>query len=51
MIAFDFKCTRCPVREERWVPRHNEPQTCRCGEPMAKLPPPTKTTFRFADKQ
>jgi hypothetical protein len=49
--AFDYLCRKCSYREERWVRRHDEPQECRCGGEMVKLPPATPTTFKFADKR
>jgi hypothetical protein len=51
MRIYDYLCRRCSHREERYVRRPEEPQKCECGADMVKLPPATKTTFRFADKR
>jgi hypothetical protein len=51
MKIFDYLCRRCSHREERYVLRPEEPQTCKCGGEMVKLPPPTRNNFHFADKR
>jgi len=55
--VYDYICPECRKREERFV-RNDEidSQECihaveRMAVPMVRLPPATKTTFRFADKQ
>lgn len=51
MKIYDFRCKQCSRREERFVTQPEQPQECVCGGEMVKLPPATKTTFRFADKR
>ena len=51
MKIYDFLCKRCGHMDERYVMRPEEPQYCRCGEKMHKLPPATPTTFRYMDKR
>ena len=51
MKIYDFKCVACSRREERAVKRHDDPVKCKCGEPMVKLPPATRTFWKFADKR
>lgn len=51
MKVYDYICRKCRHREERFVTRPEEPQQCKCGGDMLKMPPATKTTFRFADKK
>jgi hypothetical protein len=51
MKFYDFICRKCSILEERCVRRPEEPQHCACGSVMHKLPPATRTTFRFADKR
>lgn len=51
-ISFDYKCKACTaLPEHRMVKRINmDSQVCEeCGGDMVKLPPATRTTFRFAD--
>jgi hypothetical protein len=48
---FDFLCRKCSRREERYVERPEQPQECVCGGEMVKLPPATRTNFKFADKR
>jgi putative FmdB family regulatory protein len=51
--VYDYLCKTCQKREERWVKTPEDVVACsRCGSVhMTRLPPATKTTFRFADKR
>jgi len=51
MKLFDYLCKRCSHREERYVRRPEEPQQCKCGADMVKLPPATASYWKFADKR
>ena len=52
LITFDYRCTQCGYEDTRYVQRNmqdfqiHQPE---CGGRMKKLPPNTRTTFRFAD--
>lgn len=52
-ISFDYKCTECALPpQHRMVKREvMDEQVCECAADMVKLPPATRTTFRFADKK
>lgn len=59
MKVYDYLCPDCGCREERFVRAEEmdeqfctvpEPH-CLAATPMVRLPPPTKTTFRFCDKR
>jgi hypothetical protein len=51
-ISFDYKCRTCHSVEPRLVRREErDAQECECGSKMDKLPPATRTTFRFADSK
>ena len=55
--VFDYVCVECGKREERFVrPEERDNQECihaveRMAVPMVRLPPATKTNFRFADQR
>lgn len=54
-ITFDYKCPQCGHREPRFV-RRSEMDEQTCGKhlglvPLTRLPPATRTTFRFADSR
>lgn len=53
MKIYDYLCRACQHREERYVHTPDERVTCsRCGsEHITRLPPATKTFWRFADKR
>lgn len=52
-ISFDYKCANsaCSIIQHRMVKREvMDEQVCEeCDTFMAKMPPATRTTFRFAD--
>jgi hypothetical protein len=48
---FDFTCLFCRRKEERAVKQHDEIVRCQCGEIMLKLPPATKSFYKFADQR
>ena len=51
-ISFDYKCIGCTDLPQHRMVRRTEmdSQVCtECGSDMVKLPPATRTTFRFAD--
>lgn len=49
-ISFDYKCLQSGEIVSKFIKKIDmNDQTCRCGAPMVKLPPGTKTHFRFAD--
>jgi hypothetical protein len=49
-ISFDYKCRTCSFLEPRLVRKdEKDSQVCKCGSEMIRLPPATRTTFRFAD--
>jgi predicted nucleic acid-binding Zn ribbon protein len=51
-VSYDYKCQWCNITQNRFIDKkEKDNQTCkRCNAPMLKLPPATKTTFKFNDK-
>ena len=50
-ITNDYRCTVCPRKEERMVPRSEvKLQLCECGAPMKQLIGGPITTFKHHDR-
>lgn len=59
-VTHAFKCESCGHEEERWVlKREVDAQRCKalvcetheCKGRMRRMPSPTRTTFKFADRK
>jgi len=51
-IAFTYRCVTDGLTEDRFVKREvMDDQKCNCGSSMVKLPPATRTTYRYADSK
>lgn len=48
-ITFTYRCPECGHEEDRFVKKSEMDSQTHCGVPMVRLPPATRTTFRFAD--
>lgn len=54
LVVHDYRCTKCPGYEaDKLVSRKamDDVRCPACDAPMVRLPPPTRTTFRFADRR
>ena len=54
-VSFDYKCINdsCEVLNvSKFVKKIDmDIQICRCGKPLVRMPPATRTHFRFADSK